>query len=486
MDTSPLILFMALLVALPPVLVWCPLPMKHAPAHHILRLGVFLLVVLAVRPGWAGTYATSAHAGSGTPDNGLSRIATTAYATGSCAHCHEQHASIDGSEPNPTGGPDPYLGMELEQNLCQACHTASGSVSDSIPTPNNIKTDITKTYSHAGTLSDSLHRANENFDNFTASAHVECTDCHNPHVARKGNHTAGNRYQTASGNLIANSTVTGASPLEGVSGATQGYGGASTSWSTPSQASYTLQTATKEYEICYKCHSGANANLTSWDNAEVAVFTESAAWTDTGLEFNPNNASYHPIVQASPHPLNSAQLANGWAPGDTMYCSDCHAGDSTAAGPHGSASKWMLVGTYKNWPFTLATDNGISSGGTYASINGVGTSTTFCHNCHPTVSTNDTHAENSHWGSLKGRCTNCHIRVPHGGKADRLTNANFSGTMPSRYTPDGIGGGYGNYGPIEKFLRSTAHTSYAKSNCRASGSGCSDHNSQNPATTEYW
>ena len=420
-----------------------------------------MLVMLTAGSIEAGTYATSAHAGSGTPANGLSRTATTAYATGSCAHCHEQHASIGGSELAPTGGPDPYLGMALEQNLCLACHTSTGSVSDSVPTPDNINTDITRTYNHDGTLSDALHRAGENFDTFTASPHVECGDCHNSHVARKGNHTAGSRYQTVNGNLIDNSG-SGPSPLEGVSGAAQAYGGA-TNWSAPSQASYTLQTATKEYEICFKCHSGANPNWASWDGAGAA------AWSDVGQEFNTKNKSFHPVVAAlnvagsGSTVLVSAQLANGWAPGDTMYCSDCHGNVGAGVqGPHGSATKWMLSGTNKAWPYTSAANNGTSAG-TYFALGGT-TANLFCMNCHqdPTsASSNNAHRRNDHAGI---DCVECHIRVPHGGKVSRLINANNNGAgaLPARYFPNGNGGGTPQ---MVRFSKNADKDNYSSGDC---------------------
>lgn len=455
------------------------MPMACDFSKNTLLLGLISLAVIWAKPATAGTYASSAHGGTGTPANGLSRTATTAYLPGNCAHCHEAHASINGSEPNPTGGPDPYLGMALEQNLCHECHKTGGT-SDSVPTPDNVYTDITKTYNHDATLSDALHRFDEDFDNFTTSPHVECTDCHNSHVARKGNHKDGNRYQTASGNLIANDSGTGASPLEGVYGAAQAYGGAN--WSTPAQTSYTLQTATKEYEICFKCHSGANANWASWDGAGAA------AWTDVGLEFNTTNKSFHPVVGAlnvsgtGSSVLNAAQLANGWAPGDTMYCSDCH-GNVTAGqvqGPHGASVPWMLTGTNNAWPYTSDAANGTSSG-TFFYLSGT-TTDLFCLNCHvdPTAAgSNNVHTKSDHMNSGDGNCTFCHLRVPHGGKVSRLISADGGG-LPARYHPDGNNGGT-QY--LTQFKKAADKASYAKTNCRAS---CAGDHSAAVSSPESW
>ena len=84
----------------------------------------------------AGPYLDSAH---GNPGNGVNRAALdtnySAFATGHCAHCHEMHASIQGAEPAPVGGPvahalfaesfnssrtqNPYLETD---NFCFYCH----------------------------------------------------------------------------------------------------------------------------------------------------------------------------------------------------------------------------------------------------------------------------------------------------------------------------------------------------------------------------
>jgi len=149
--------------------------------------------------------------------------------------------------------------------------------------------------------------------------------------------------------------------LKGVDGAIASYP-SNTNWpatGTPPRSNFTYaatQTSTAEYQICFKCHSYANTNVQTWGG------TGAAAWTDVGLEFDPNNQSYHPVVQALPatdpnanygsNRLASAQLSGGWTPGQVMTCSDCHDSDSAAStGPHGSAVKWMLGGTNKSWPY---------------------------------------------------------------------------------------------------------------------------------------
>lgn len=59
----------------------------------------------------SGPYLNSAH-GNYSPGYGVLRTSLSTppndYGRGNCAHCHEQHASIGGAEPDPTGGPDKY------------------------------------------------------------------------------------------------------------------------------------------------------------------------------------------------------------------------------------------------------------------------------------------------------------------------------------------------------------------------------------------
>jgi hypothetical protein len=283
-----------------------------------------------------------------------------------------------------------------------------------------------------------LHKVNETRADIAASKHVECADCHNPHAAKFGNHSS-----TAPGTAKGSRATTMANVLAGATGVsvtTWGANWAGVTTYNPSTTTATLITATAEWQVCFKCHSGANANVATWGG------TGAAAFTDLALEFNPNNASGHPIVAATPaaRQLTAAKLKGGWTPGSIMTCADCHATDSTASkGPHGSAVKWMLTGTNKAWPYTSAASNGTNSGtlfriATYSTGNGT-VNGLFCLNCHTVTASNNWHsgsgiASGQHSSNNISACVSCHIRVPHGGKISRLlqtTNA------PARYRSDG-------------------------------------------------
>lgn len=102
--------------------------------------GILLLPVFMPTGAHGGPYASSAH---GSSTAGVDRIDAKLddYAKGNCAHCHEQHASIDGGEPGPetagAAGFDLFApnfntayvsGAYIEaDNLCFYCHNSLGS-----------------------------------------------------------------------------------------------------------------------------------------------------------------------------------------------------------------------------------------------------------------------------------------------------------------------------------------------------------------------
>jgi hypothetical protein len=281
--------------------------------------------------------------------------------------------------------------------------------------------------------------------------------------------------------------------LTGASGASATFSG--TNWTAPT-AYAQVTAATYEYQVCFKCHSGYNTNVTG---ASTWGGTGAAAWTDQGLEFSTSNQSYHPVVAAlppdgsDPGVNGSSQLAardmrtaavvngqtvGGWHNGDTMYCSDCHAQSSAGSlGPHGSAVKWMLKGPNQAWPYTTAAQNGTSTGTYWQDTNQTtGMDTTdglFCWNCH-NFSNNAVHNRS---GDHSVPCVNCHIRVPHGGKMSRLLT---STNAPARYLPNG-NGTWATGGHLTGFVKRAAGSNYQNGDCYQTG--CSGHNA---AGGEAW
>jgi len=365
----------------------------------------------------AGDYLNSSHGNAAT---GVDRSAVdtrfSAYAKGNCGHCHEQHASIDGTEPAPaSGAPSPYLGFSLEQALCFECHDANGPSSIDIWSEFNISgPNASKHGGNLMNLYDDRHKAHES-DKFSflgsAARHAECTDCHNPHKATDANPLLG---------------ATGVEPVNG------------SAWTEPAVSGNTVvevRDRMQQYKVCFKCHSG-------WGSDPVGT-------TSQAKEFNLNNPSYHNVEGAVDPPssntygnfnIGTATVTDArgtsWTLNNLAYkmmpryagytnsqlrnvqllCSDCHGNtDTSPQGVHGSAVGKVLkvpVGSpFTEWNNTLTIlDRG----------------TVWCFNCHDPSFTNSgfsmngqdlhvrKHEENSAY------CQTCHSAIPHGWKRNRM------------------------------------------------------------------
>jgi hypothetical protein len=302
-------------------------------------------------------------------------------------------------------------------NYCYNCHNASST--DPNKSSKDIAGELAKTSKHTT---------------------AKCFDCHGDEAnSLDSMHSLRAGSQTAGSGVIANniSNATG----KKVTWSATNWGGATASVNLASN------TASAEYQVCFKCHAATGTGTTP---DVPGAGTGAASLTNLALEFNPNNASRHPVgtALAASSRLTAAKLTGGWAPGQVMTCSDCHATDTAASkGPHGSSVKWMLSGANKAWPYTTTAGNGSGSGTfvTLATYNAnIGTANgLFCLNCHtirPASGGNNWHTNSNvvssrHSGSQTiAACAACHIRVPHGGKVSRLLQTT---NVPNRYKSNG-------------------------------------------------
>lgn len=184
---------------------------------------VFLPVLISIQDAYAPppppptpTYTISAHGNSTYGVNRTSLISPInfGYSKGNCAHCHEQHASIGGSEPAPAGGPskwcllaDNFSGKTTKpyaqsDNVCFYCHIVTGTYQSPAfynytysitfggnpdTTPNNIFDTFNSISYH--NLND-VYRyitglsGTKTFTNFPADSNP-CSGCHNVHIAKR-------------------------------------------------------------------------------------------------------------------------------------------------------------------------------------------------------------------------------------------------------------------------------------------------------------
>jgi len=411
-----------------------------------------------------------------------------------CMNCHRTHKGLGAS----------YLLRQAEETTCfqgasgltteTACHGSSSSA-----TTNRIRTAITRLYQHPTTTISGIHTdldvlyptAASKGLQWSDSRHAECVDCHNPH--RATNTPA--RVGTASWYPT---TVTSTSNLTSNSGALTGVTGVEPTWPaiwTVPTTFTTQESSTKEYQICFKCHSWYA--LRDADGITLDTTVSGAVVTDQSMEFNPNNKAAHPVAVTLnnmgandyiPKPLVAAQMVAPWATNvgnQTMYCSDCHGTDNEASGdpkgPHGSSFKYLLKGTGKYWPF--------KSDGTLWRLNttdGLNTAL-FCKNCHPVYDgswKNNGHSNHGGrtynygdgLGALSYPCVGCHSVIPHGTKRSRLIV--YRGAVagyPADPTPYRYQPGATNYALLSQFKKTTA-AGYAFGNCNNTGT-CAQHSS---------
>ncbi len=269
--------------------------------------------------------------------------------TDSCAGCHRGHRAS---------------GIELrsrwpEERVCFDCHTAGGIGTNVEPAFTAYNNTGTGYYLHDVYLTSGTHHSWEmEGDQFGGvNRHVECEDCHEPHEATRG-YTAPPRvpYEMKS--------ASGVDPVWTVAGAPTDF-----EW---------LISAEREFQICFKCHSsytilaayrpdgwnGASSVANGLYKLDNEAGRQSPDYRDLAVEFNPNNASFHPVItQGRNLAIPPGSFVNGWTVSSLVYCSDCHTNASAATqgdGPHGSPLLHLLDGS-QNYT-TVDNDSAPSSG----------------------------------------------------------------------------------------------------------------------------
>ena len=410
-----------------------------------------------------------------------------------CVSCHDANGStLYGSTPfNQAGSGDTntpknigWTSGSMSHSSSQACfnchgdtagNNAHGSQNTKLLKYSNYTSGASQTFCyncHNGTV------ASKNIQSVFARTYKhgneDCQICHNQHQAQSGTHTPANQWYPTT---VSSTTNNVSNVLKGVTGVEPTWPAL---WTAPT--TFTGQNpATKEYQICFKCHSKNNAGGNPPGTS-----------TDQALEFNPNNKSAHPVVVTAnsqtgsyaSKALASSQMTSPWTVvgNQTMYCSDCHGADNEnttdAKGPHGSSARYLLKGTRKLWPtgstgklLSLNDISGINKEG--GSLNTDWSSTLFCLNCHNSFPSSDIntwknkahkeHDDRSYKpdgvNTRNVYCVTCHSVIPHGNKRSRLI-VYRSEPQPYTYQSGGV-----NYAAIIGFAKASGPFNYQKSNC---------------------
>jgi len=265
-----------------------------------------------------------------------------------CASCHQQHTAPSGAF---------LLRGATVRDACARCHAGQPATAAGTEQGKNVLADFLKmsNHDHPGPIDPTkVIRSQSN-----------CNDCHGSHSMGLGTAVAPNIPP----NLGAVAGVDSSGAL--------------------------IPRAQFEYEVCFKCHSGATGGTTLLKPPTVARQVTQA---DVRLQTAPSAISFHP-VQAPGKNTDVPSLLPTLTTTSMIYCSDCHASDTAAVpgtgvkGPHGSNVSPLLSGEY------VRMDNVAESPATYA----------LCYKCHERTSILANESFTGHSKHVVDNKTNCAV-----------------------------------------------------------------------------
>jgi len=309
----------------------------------------------------AGPYIESAH---GSDASGVARtdVSVSTYSRGNCAHCHEQHASIDGHEPEPASGSasahalfannfsgvigKPYIAVD---NFCFYCHTTISSLQVGGITNNDYAAtfagflstspvSIFEAFNQAGETHASYHnledirRFAENRFNFFTPYSNPCVVCHNPHRARRNKSRANDPTLTVISRVENHESLWGDDESERIRSYTNNYQApyyeGSTSMYEPGNTIITDGSLTPDYNtFCSDCHNSTHIIASTPLGRNLKQFS----WSDLGGDAisagdkHGKNMYTDDVITRTPYD----------APAYVLSCLDCHE-------PHGSPHAFLI------------------------------------------------------------------------------------------------------------------------------------------------
>jgi len=364
------------------------------------------------------------------PGHDLPNDANSTPRANACESCHQPH-----------GGSDQRLVKSYGKNygisqVCMACHNGN------VATKKDIEASLSKTYAHP--VMDPTYawrhqpkrvagKVREDAVNLGNNRHAQCPDCHNPHAVSAG--VSPDVGDAGGTNNLASNVLKG---VWGVEPLWPGNWGQVVSFTEVDDIQY-------QYQLCLKCHSyyafGTNPPLEPYGRAYYTTLT------DQSVEFNPNNASYHPVVAPGKNDFYmvvpgssycaggcdySSSLIGNLTPNSTMTCSDCHSDDgytgvagTVPKGPHGSTQWAMLRAPWSS--STAATSNhlcfkchdvNVYGGGSWAPERTGFSTPGGSGGMGGGYGPKNLHM--FHVGGGFATCQTCHVAIPHGWKRKAL------------------------------------------------------------------
>ncbi len=251
------------------------------------------------RNGWdQSSHNLSAATWNGSGNDPWFHTSYTTVSENACENCHNPHTA---------GGPYRLMNYYPEEDNCLDCHNGNVASTD-------IEADMSQGWKHNVYPYTNIHDPNET--GFVQNKHVECVDCHNPHMAHESSASAPD-----------------------ANGFIRGVPGVDAQGNHVSSIQY-------EYELCFKCHAD------SPDKPGTNI-PRDIDQTNVRLEFDLSNPSFHP-VEGPGQNSNVPSLIAPYTESSIIYCTDCHAssGAQAARGPHGSIYFHLLKYNYETDDYT--------------------------------------------------------------------------------------------------------------------------------------
>lgn len=262
--------------------------------------------------GWSA--CSHAHSPAVIAGRGVDPTQKLPYATvadNACLSCHRIHSA---------GSRERLLRFDREEDNCFSCH--DGGVARI-----NLVNEFRKRSVHPVFRTRDRHDPAE--DPATMRRHVECVDCHNPH---------------ATAPAVDTSVVLRATTPRPVPPAMRFVSGVDA-------RGREVDVARFEYEVCLKCHGDSVRRPGRGD------IPRQITQTNTRLEFQTSNPSFHPVF-GSRNNRDVISLLPPLRTGSVIACTDCHNSEeassgnlSAPAGPHGSIYEPLLIANYDTGEF---------------------------------------------------------------------------------------------------------------------------------------